>query len=45
MEEDVKEADKEVDVGEVPPIRELVPKQVPALPALLLVTVGIWVGG
>ena len=32
MEEDVEEVDKEMDVGEVPPIRDLAPEQVPVLP-------------
>ena len=31
MEEDVKEADAEMDVGEAPPTGDLVPEQVPAL--------------
>ena len=33
MEEDVEEADKEIDIGEAPPIGDSVPEQVPALPA------------
>ena len=45
MEEDVEETDKEMDVGEVLPTRNLVPEQLPAPPATLLVTAGIWVGG
>ena len=32
MEEDVEEADEEMDVGEAPPTRDLAPEQVPALP-------------
>ena len=45
MEEDVEEADKEMDMGEVPPTRDLVPEQVPAPPATLLAMAGIWAGG
>ena len=45
MEEDVEEADVEMDVGEAPPIGELAPEQVPALLATMLVMAGIWVGG
>ena len=40
MEEDV----DEVDIGEAP-TRDLVPKQVPVLPATLLAMAGIWAGG
>ena len=45
MEKDVEEADTEMDVGEVPPTRDSVPEQAPALPATMLVTSSIWVGG
>ena len=45
IEEDVEEVDKEMDVGEVPPTRDLAPGQAPALLATLLVMAGIWVGG
>ena len=45
MEEDVEEVDKEIDVGEAPPIAELAPEQAPVLPATLLAMAGIWVGG
>ena len=45
MEEDVEEADAEMDVGEASPTRGLAPEQAPAPPATLLVTAGIWVGG
>ena len=44
MEEDVEEADVEMDMGEAPPTRVSVPKQTPALPATMLVTAGIWAG-
>ena len=45
MEEDVEEADTEMDVGEVPPTEDLAPEQAPAPPATMLVTAGIWSGG
>ena len=45
MEEDVKEVDEEMDVGEVPPTRDLAPEQVLVLLATLLVMAGIWAGG
>ena len=45
MEEDVEEADAEMDVGEAPPTRYLVPEQVLAPPATMLATAGMWVGG
>ena len=45
MEEDVEEADKEMDMGEVPPIGDSAPKQALALPVTLLVMAGIWVDG
>ena len=44
IEEDVEEADKEMDIGEAPPTGELLPEQAPAPPATLLVTAGIWAG-
>ena len=45
MEEDVKEADAEMDVGEVPPTGVSAPEQGPALLATMLATAGIWAGG
>ena len=45
MEEDVEEADTEMDVGEAPPIGVLAPEQAPAPPATMLAMAGIWVGG
>ena len=45
MEEDVEEADKEMDVGEVPPTRDSVPEQAPVLPVTVLEMARIWVGG
>ena len=45
MEEDVEEADTEMDVGEAPPTGVLAPEQVPAQLATMLVMAGIWVGG
>ena len=45
MEEDVEEADAEMDVGEAPPTGDLVPEQAPALPATMLAMAGIWAGG
>ena len=45
MEEDVEEADAEMDVGEVPPTGGSVPEQVPAPPATMLAMAGIWAGG
>ena len=45
MEEDVEEADEEMDMGEAPPTRELVPEQALVLPATVLAASGIWVGG
>ena len=45
MEEDIEEADKEMDVGKAPPTGELAPEQALALPATLLVASGIWAGG
>ena len=44
MEEDVEEADKEIDVGEAPLTRESVPEQVPAPLMPLLAAFGIWAG-
>ena len=45
MEEDVEEVDKEMDIGEVPPIGVLAPEQALALLETLLVMAEIWVGG
>ena len=45
MEEDIEEADAEMDVGEVPPTGDLAPEQAPAPPVTLLAMAGIWVGG
>ena len=45
MEEDIEEADAEMDMGEVPPTGVSVPEQAPALPATMLAMAGIWVGG
>ena len=45
MEEDVEEADKEMDVEEVPLTGELAPEEAQVLPATLLVVSGIWAGG
>ena len=45
MEEDVEEADAEMDVGEVPPTGDLVLEQAPAPPVTMLVMAGIWAGG
>ena len=45
MEEDVEVADKEMDMGEAPPIEHLVPEQAQALPATVLEASRIWVGG
>ena len=45
MEEDVEEADAEIDVGEVPPTGDLAPEQVLVPPETLLAMAGIWVGG
>ena len=45
MEEDVQEADAEMDVGEVPLTGVSVPEQVPAPPETMLAMAGIWVGG
>ena len=45
MEEDVEEADTEMDVGEAPPTGVLAPEQVPALPMTMLAMAGIWAGG
>ena len=42
MEEDVEEADAEIDVGEAPPTGDLAPEQAPAPPATMLATAGIW---
>ena len=45
MEEDVKEADAEIDVGEAPLTGYLAPEQVLAPPATMLAMAGIWAGG
>ena len=45
MEEDVEEADAEMDVGEAPPTGVSVPEEAPAPPAKMLVMAGIWAGG
>ena len=45
MEEDVEEADAEMDVGEAPHTGDLVPEQAPVPPETMLVTAGIWAGG
>ena len=45
MEEDVEEADTEMDVEEAPPTGDSAPEQAPAPLATMLVTVGIWAGG
>ena len=45
MEEDVEETDEEMDMGEVPPTKDLLLEQVPAPPATLLVKARIWAGG
>ena len=45
MEEDVKEADAEMDVGEAPPTGVLAPEKAPAPPATTLAMTGIWAGG
>ena len=45
MEEDVEEADTEMDVGEAPPTGDSAPEQVPAPLATMLVMAGIWAGG
>ena len=42
MEEDVEEADVEMDVGEVPPTGDLAPGQARALLATMLAMAGIW---
>ena len=45
MEEDVEEADTEMDVGEAPPTGVSAPEEAPAPPATMLVMAGIWAGG
>ena len=45
MEEDFEEADAEMDVGEAAPTGVLAPEEALALPAMILVMAGIWVGG
>ena len=44
MEEDVEEADAEMDVGEAPPTGASAPEEAPAPPATMLATAGIWGG-
>ena len=44
MEEDVEEAEAEIDMGEVPPTGVLVPEQALAPPVTMLAMAGIWVG-
>ena len=41
MEEDVEEADAEMDVGEAPPTGDSAPEQAPAPPATMLAMAGI----
>ena len=41
MEENIKEADAEMDVGEAPPTGVSVPEQAPVLPATMLAMTGI----
>ena len=45
MEEDVEEADTEMDLGEAPPTGDSVPEQASAPLATMLVMAGIWAGG
>ena len=45
MEEDVEEADAEMDVGEAPPTGVLVPEEALAPPVTMLAMAGIWAGG
>ena len=45
IEEDVEEANKEMDVGEAPPIGESAPEQVLAPPATFLTIAEIWASG
>ena len=45
MEEDVEEADTEIDVGEAPPTGFSPRKQALALPETMLAMAGIWAGG
>ena len=45
MEEDVEEADAEMDMGEAPPTGVSAPEEAPAPPATMLAMAGIWVGG
>ena len=44
MEADVEEADKQVDVGEVPPTGDLAPEQAPVPRATLPAIAGFWAG-
>ena len=45
IEEDVEEADAEMDVGEAPPTGDSVPEQALVPPVTMLVMTGIWAGG
>ena len=45
IEEDVEEADAEMDMAKAPPTGVSAPEQVPAPPATMLAMAGIWVGG
>ena len=45
MEEDVEEADADIDVGEAPPTEDTVPEKAPAPLVTMLAMVGIWAGG
>ena len=45
MQNNLEEADKEIDVGKAPPTRDLAPEHAPALLATLLAMDGIWMGG
>ena len=45
MEEDVEEADIEIDVGEARPTGDLVLEQAPAPPVTMLMMASIWAGG
>ena len=45
MEEDVEEADAEMDMGEAPPTGVSAPEEAPVPPTTMLAMAGIWVGG
>ena len=45
MEEDVEEADAEIDIGEAPPTGVSAPEEAPAPSATMLAMAGIWAGG